>query len=151
MRCCLSSSMIGVPQVAQVHSSRGPLGFWSLNGWRFKSLGLSTFTSPCLKNTTWDESWPVTRLQTEQWQVWLSSGSASEWVCTCSHPPAYLWGMFSSLASLSDLFESFGSSQNHHGSDALARVSATSLTKISVQSRRQINGDRKSTRLNSSH
>src|SRR3546814_1557357 len=40
-----------------------------------------------------------------------------------------------------------GPVQNHHGSDALARVSATSLTKISVQSRR----DRKSTRLNSSH
>src|SRR3546814_11550934 len=78
MRCCLSSSMIGEPQVAQVHSSRGPLGFWSLNGWRFMPSGLSTFTSPCLKNTTWLDSWPVTRLHTEQWQGWLSSGSLSD-------------------------------------------------------------------------
>ncbi len=29
---CLSSSMIGLPQLAQVHSSSGPLGFLLLNG-----------------------------------------------------------------------------------------------------------------------
>jgi hypothetical protein len=33
-----------------------------------------------LKNTTCVVACPVTRLHTEQWQVWLSIGSLSEWV-----------------------------------------------------------------------
>src|SRR3546814_17566673 len=97
MRCCLSSSMIGEPQVAQVHSSRGPLGFWSLNGWRFMPSGLSTFTSPCLKNTTWLDSWPVTRLHTDQWQVGLSRGSLLEVCGLWSPPPGYVMGLLSKL------------------------------------------------------
>ena len=84
---------MGEPQIEQVHSSSGPFRFWSLNGWRFNPSILSTSSSPWLKNTTWVVSCPVTRLQTEQWQVWLSIGSLFDWVWIWSHPPAYLCDM----------------------------------------------------------
>src|SRR5690349_2928183 len=97
MRFCLSSSMIGVPQVSHTHSSSGPLGFWSLNGMRFSVLAPATFRSPWLKNTTCVVGWPVTRLQTEQWQVWLSIGSLSEPVAWWAQPPEYFCAMELSL------------------------------------------------------